>query len=205
MNITIDNANVKGSFKRIAKMLLNKYQLCVNESAVPLCDIEFYWNNNGKHKDESTHKHAFEEGRLRAHSSGLDITLKSDKGYGGILIRGVLIDGEGVSGPLNAAEAILKYGGNVFETSVSVKIELKQEATSFQLYETVRKGLGKNAKGFENESYRFISCAPAYLKIVQGKEALAIAMFNQEKLTGEEVHQTLGYKPKAIAHKLNKP
>lgn len=135
------------SYKRIADALMNEYTLKVADSFYRITECEFYFNS-GRHVDPYVHGHQRQKescGEWYFHGSGLDITLSSEKGYGGILLRGIAkikrespipTRNEGINGPLNVCTEIFKQFGNV----------LLKGSTDFGLVEISRDHQGANMK-----------------------------------------------------------
>jgi len=123
MKFEIDNQNIPNSFDQIAQELLNRMSLCVNNDEFQLTEIEFYYFHPEHHPDEYTHSHKRNAGEWRFHNQGFDITFQGDEVQdGGILIRGISINGEYVNGPINSLKRIFEAFGSVSnETTMVLK------------------------------------------------------------------------------------
>ncbi|NEW85396.1 MAG: hypothetical protein GZ094_23960 [Mariniphaga sp.] len=113
MNLNIDLGNIEGSFDGIASDLLLRKALFVNGKEIRFTEIEFYYFNDN-HQDNYTHKHKRDEGEWRFHKQGLDITFQGDeKSDGGILIRGICVDGKYINGPINVVSKMFELFGKI--------------------------------------------------------------------------------------------
>lgn len=157
MDLSIEQGKEAFCFERIAKDIFNHYAIETHESLYRITEIEFYWNSEN-HKDNSTYKRNHvdpKNGEWFFHYSGVDIALKNEIGYGGILIRAIRdLNNEKLvfKGPMVTAMKIFS-GTNAFTNSIKTKLVLH----SFNEEEhkvTERKGLGKNA--IENGAHKFL-------------------------------------------------
>ncbi len=192
MNFQI-RSNSEEDFQKIAEELINHHILKVNETEIRFCDLEFYWNDGANHQDKSTHPHNYENGQLRPHSSGFDIALKNENGYGGILIRGIIVEEEAVYGPLNSAKRMLQFGAPL-TAGLHISLHEKRPAETCEIFETTRIGLGKNAGDFAERNYRFIKCDPDYLTQIPRKEKFTIQLFEKNKLSYQEAGKVINWK-----------
>jgi hypothetical protein len=122
LNLTIDENNINGSFKRIAKDLMNKWAIQIVSKQYRIAEIEFYYNSEF-HVDPYAHGHTLqnETGRWYFHGSGLDLTIGGNGSYGGILIRAIY-DFEGknyIYGPLNCVTELFRNLPNVLLNNIS--------------------------------------------------------------------------------------
>ena len=119
MNFSIDHSSqhsIVKSFDRIAEDLLLQKQIIVNETAVNITEIEFYYFKSGVHEDNYTHIHDRNAGEWRYHRSGIDITFQAsdqEQTDGGILIRGIELSGEYINGPIKSLRALFALMGKV--------------------------------------------------------------------------------------------
>lgn len=114
MIFTVDKNNVESSFDRIAKDLLLRKSLFVNQVEIQFTEIEFYYYCQEVHEDNYTHRHMREAGQWRFHNQGIDITFKGDElSDGGILIRGISTNGRYVNGPLKSLRVIFERFGDI--------------------------------------------------------------------------------------------
>ena len=171
MNLEIDNNDIEGSFDRIAKEILTQKALFVNEKVFRFTEIEFYYFYEGIHEDKYTHKHRRNDKEWRLHKQGFDITFKgTDKSDGGILIRGVSIDGEYINGPIKTLEAVFKAFGKVIEKTLFVFKDA--EPRDVTIIKTFRHNLNeKESPNFFGKHYRFI-CDFNNLKIKEAEKVL---------------------------------
>lgn len=171
MNLEIDNNDIEGSFDRIAKEIITQKALFVNEKVFRFTEIEFYYFYKDIHTDSCTHPHLRNEGEWRLHEQGFDITFKgTDIRDGGILIRGVLVDGEYINGPIKTLGAILQAFGKVTEkTSFIIK---DAEPRDVKIIKTFRHNLNeKESPNFFGKHYRFL-CDFNDLKIKKAEKVL---------------------------------
>ena len=169
---------VQQSFRNIANQLMNSYKLQVGDKYYRIIECEFYYNSP-VHPDPYVHGHKRQKetlGEWYFHGSGLDITLSSEQGYGGILIRGLAeVSKEqqrptketSVIGPLNVCTAIFASIGSV---AADKKIEFgfhyigrdPQGASmrAERIFEVPRIGLNPandTTNTFFNRPYRYIT------------------------------------------------
>lgn len=111
---TIEKASK--SFREIAETLFNEYALKThNGDLFRLTEIEFYWYSP-THEDFSVYPRTTKVGEWFFHFTGVDIALKNEKGFGGILIRGIKNEKEKIKGPQNSAMRIFS-GVNAFSSN----------------------------------------------------------------------------------------
>lgn len=138
LNLTIDINNIEHFFDQIATQLFNEYAICVAKSFYQITELEFYYNNEAQTMDNFAHDHRkknYENGTWRVHGAGIDIVLRDESYYGGILIRGIQqldtnyqpIKQKYIDGPWNSLEALIQEKG------------LVEEPTSFFLYKLPKK------------------------------------------------------------------
>lgn len=185
-------------FRRIANKLLIKKKLVVNNASYRFTEIEFYYHSTA-HPDPHTYEHYLAAGKWRFHNQGLDITLRGEEGYGGVLIRGVeKIGGEEIfiNGPRRVIFEITKYLNPVLELNNVFGLE-DAEPENHEIFECFRHGLtekdskskGDNAIDFLNAKYRFIIKPQKFdRKQFSGSEAIARS-FNSSDLK----YSFLGY------------
>ena len=152
-------------FKNIAFQLFNNYAIQNNDSVFRLNEIEFYWTSQN-HLDESTYERKYVDpntGEWFFHYSGVDIALRNDKikGYGGILIRGIVDIKSNPEKPYKGPQVCamkLFSGISAFVNSFPVRI-IDYKFEEKKIKETIRIGLGKNAvkSGTDKLRYRFIT------------------------------------------------
>lgn len=124
-------------------------------------EIEFYWHDEG-HKDKSTYSRKHKDpdnGQWFFHYSGVDIALKNNQGYGGILIRAIAEEGsihKLIRGPMVVA-MVLFSGYSVMQAIDTKFIYRPMNMSDGFIQESARKGLGNNASesGFADKLYRF--------------------------------------------------
>jgi len=157
MNFEINIHDIENSFDRIAKDLLTNYALMVNETEIRFTEIEFYFFHEDFHKDEYTHEHGRNSGEWRFHNQGLDITFQSDsKSDGGILIRGILLNGKYINGPRKVVREIFEAFGKI-EDSNCIKIK-KTNLRETDILKTFRHLPNKNVvKDFHHKPYRYLT------------------------------------------------
>jgi len=150
-------------FKNIARKLFNEFVIQTHNSKYRIIEIEFYWNSTS-HVDKSTYERKYVDpktGEWFFHYSGVDIALRNEKGYGGILLRSVLdLNGEDekksiYKGPMICAMRLFS-GTNAFDDLIRTKI-VQHVFKSEDIFQSERIGLGNNAKenGADKHNYRF--------------------------------------------------
>ncbi len=147
-------------FKNIAEILFNKYAIETKDHSYRIVELEFYWNSS-THKDKSTYERKYvdpQQGEWFFHYSGVDIALRNENGYGGILIRGLqdINSGDFFKGP-QVCTMKLFSGIKAFSKDFSPRL-IEYIFSNEQLSKTERIGLGNNAKesGFNKVKYRFV-------------------------------------------------
>lgn len=95
--------NLKNRFTEIAKLLFQEYQIKKGKEIYEFSEIEFYYYTKG-HEDVITYPRTIDAGKWFFHSSGVDLSFKSDsKSYGGILIKSIKHGNETTDGPLKSS------------------------------------------------------------------------------------------------------
>lgn len=126
---TIENVN-EDAYKTFMRKATDLFEHCCIKQGenvtYKFLEVEFYfWSET--HKDNKSNKpfvyprNNTKPAQYLIHGSGMDICLKSNHGYGGILIRSLLrIEGDKqsvVTGPWDCCDALINYTGgtdNVF-------------------------------------------------------------------------------------------
>lgn len=170
--------SIQHSFIQIANTLMNDCALQVNEQFYRIVECEFYYNSNN-HPDPFVHGHDLQKqtfGKWYFHGSGLDITLGNDKGYGGILLRGLARINKGsieptrndaIFGPLKICTEIFSQFGFInidrsldFGFVIIGSDDAKISMPKTKVFAVKRIGLNpekEQAKIFFNRPYRFVS------------------------------------------------
>lgn len=202
MNFWIKETNIDLEFEKLANQLLLQEAFIVNSQRIRFTEIEFYYYSE-KHKDAFTHSHEMDSGKWRLHNQGLDITLKGDSGFGGILIRGISIENrilnktDYFNGPRRVLFEIMKHLNTVNEVKNDFGL-IEIERSDLKIYKTFRHGLNTpnnelntdEIEIFKNANYRFIT-NPREFKKNQFSDSEKIARsFNDKNLAFE----FLGYK-----------
>jgi len=193
IKIKDSNGNIEDMqfiFYETANKLINNSVLQIGDIEIELKELEFYFYDKDKHPDEYTHRDERQTrmGELYVHKinnkystnrkrGGIDITFGNKKYYGGILIRGIKIDGKFVAGPANVRQAIAKKLNLIediesnfnheklqelldeFYQNQKIKIESVQEIVKEKqncLYIYSREGLNNEFSKFTYALYRFI-------------------------------------------------
>lgn len=171
--------------KRIAKALLLKYVLVVNDKKeFRICEIEFYINNT-THGDQYTHgdvnqktfgKWYFHRYHGNCYKSGtykgLDLTLGNKDTFFGVLIRSIydIETGEFIEGPCRSVNKILELNGvsDVKEymmgrtdplsarSTKNFHLKRKSILDDEQIYMGPRIGLSDKYPEWKNVNYRFL-------------------------------------------------
>jgi hypothetical protein len=157
MEFEINNSDIQVSFDRIAKELLLKHVISVNDLDFEITEIEFYFFNVEHHPDNYTHPHNMQAGSWRLHKQGIDITFDGtkEKEDGGILIRGLKSGDRYVNGPIKSLAWILESMGNVQNKN---HIILKsKELVNSEIIKTFRHLPNKiQQKEFHLKKYRYL-------------------------------------------------
>lgn len=156
LNLNIDANNIENSFDRMAIDLFRNWALFVNNKKILFTEIEFYYFHDN-HKDEYTHPHKRDVGEWRFHNQGLDITFQGDeKSDGGILIRGIYVDGKYINGPRLVIGEIFTQMGSVNELN---QVQLKRISPIHNdVIKTFRHLPNKiNYPEFHDKQYRYIA------------------------------------------------
>jgi len=172
MNLVINTNTLDADIERIADDLMTNYQLCVAHKRYQLAELEFYYNHfEGQSYDVFAHKHGAEiqNGTWRLHGAGLDIVLKSDIYYGGILIRGLKsLDTENyIDGPWNVATTLIQAFGQVDDGADAFRLELKPRKTKVKYLRSIRVGLNLRRvqdAAYWSRSWRYILSHPVKTK-----------------------------------------
>lgn len=155
MNLNIDKENIEGSFDRIAADLLLKNALFVNGKEIRFTEIEFYYFDP-VHQDNYTHKHRRELGEWRFHNQGLDITFQGDNtSDGGILIRGIYVEGKFFNGPRIVVGKIFEVFGSVGAESHMVLKDTTER--NCDILKTFRHLPNEVYPEFHNKHYRYLT------------------------------------------------
>ena len=159
LDLEINTETIQESFDRIARDMIHKWHLQVNDDLYSFTEIEFYFRDKETHDDNSTHPHTYDAGLWRSHLAGLDITLRHPKGgHGGILIRGLKKDTDYFNGPIRILEPIFISLGNVSLTKKVFGLAPKSQKTAEPIMKTTRHGLSKKQDNdkFMSKPYRYI-------------------------------------------------
>ena len=161
MDFSIDNKNkvtIEKSFNRIAKELLLRKQILVNGTGANITEIEFYYFKGKIHEDLYTHQHDRNAGEWRYHRSGIDITFQaSDEAQtdGGILIRGIEVNGEYINGPIKSLRRLFELMGKA-NTTTNIQL-LEKEETNKRIIKTFRHLPNKiRFENFHTLKYRYL-------------------------------------------------
>lgn len=199
MEFQINESIIKSEFERISNMLLLNKTLIVNDKMVRFTEIEIYYYYTKSHQDAFTHRHDYQEGKWRFHNQGFDITLRGETGFGGVLIRGIEIDGKYFNGPRRVVFELMRHFNPVdlLENRFGL---IDNEKRDLEVFRTYRQGLNKpdpmlecsDPEFFKNVKYRYIVDPKCFdRKQFSGAEKIADS-FNDM----ETSHKFLGYKKK---------
>jgi len=156
------SATITRSLDRIAKDLIENWQLNLQGTHYHFTEIEFYYYDKASHPDKYSHKHAYSVGKWRFHLQGLDISLGYEKedgseefsSYGGILLRGIQSEKEYINGPKRILAHIFKALDDVEETTKIFGL-VKSKNSKVQIYKSVRKGLSERYPDYNLQKYRY--------------------------------------------------
>ena len=157
-------ATIRQSFDRIAKELILRWHLRVNDDLYSFTEIEFYFFKTGIHEDNATHEHEYEGYRWQAHAQGLDMTFQfTEDSDGGILIRGLRKDNEGTpasekytNGPRRVVALLFKSLGLVYSVSKQFGLQPKEHPTAEAICKVKRHGLSVGQKNdYLDALYRY--------------------------------------------------
>jgi len=161
LNLTIDSDNIEYFFDQIATQLFNDYAICIATQYYQITELEFYYNNVDQTLDNFAHDHRkknYENGAWRLHGAGVDLVLKDEKHYGGILIRGIqkldnnykpIKEGH-IDGPWNSVEHLIQQKGTV-ETPTGFYLYKLPSPQSRNFKKSPRVGL--NLRNIEDLEY----------------------------------------------------
>lgn len=165
------------SFDRIAAELLFNRALLINDTTINFTEIEFYYFCD-VHKDGYTHCHNVEIGKLRAHQYGVDISLGADDNkFGGILIRGIEVNGVFINKPRLVINALINTFPKLNSSLCEMKLVSKESGT-IKYFKTFRNGLGQpdpekyKTVQFKNAQYRYILFDQRVFKNLQNKNMI---------------------------------
>lgn len=196
----IDHTKIDRSLiEKLAKSLLMKYVLVVNNKEYRLGEIEFYVNNL-THKDTYTHGdpnqktygkwyfHKYPNGSYKSGTyKGVDLTLGDPETYFGVLIRSIYDTetDEMIEGPCKTVNKILESYGNSdvneymktrndplsARSTKNFHLKRKTNLGEEQIYKGPRIGLSDKYPAWKNIHYRFL-IKKDYIK--KGKSDLVI-------------------------------
>jgi hypothetical protein len=172
-----DQQHVAAILAELAGILLQQVVLRVGNSKYQIADIEFYLHSD-QHKDEFIHGDVEQQQSGRWYynlAGGVDLTFGNGKGYGGILLRGLLrLNGSvgTVYGPQRVLRELVASQAPVWEVTNGWILEVC-ETVPGRIWQTVRVGLKKEvsleAEVFRLLPYRFVAHAD-YLRQLPNKE-----------------------------------
>lgn len=160
-------------FLKFSNILMNNYQIKINDKLFELTEIEFYYLNLNNHHDTYTHSNEKQKKELELYvhkqpwmRGGIDLTFGNEDFYGGILIRGIKHNENYYSGPAKSKQAIvtnsyIKADSNykLLQKYLDKKTNwsiIDKEQTFSSIFHSTRVGLGKGNLDFKNALYRFI-------------------------------------------------
>jgi hypothetical protein len=174
----INDQNIEKEFARLAELILLEKQLIVNEAKFNFTEIEFYFYSK-THQDSFTHQHKMEAGKWRFHNQGFDITLRSENGFGGILIRGVEFAGKFTNGPRRVLFEVMQYLNKV--TDVENKIGIIDKKRENQtIFKAFRHGLNQPSTKLRCDN-------PDYFKKAKYRFIIKPQSFDRKQFTGSEI------------------
>jgi hypothetical protein len=148
---------IRKSFDSIACNLLMNWCLVVNNSRYHFTEIEFYLFMKSIHEDNSAHNHSVRKGKWRHHLKGLDISLGSEETFdGGILLRGIKMDGRFVNGPVRILTEIFNNLNTVTTSENVFGLVYNPQRSPLDIFKAPRHGLGKSvSEEFRYKPYRY--------------------------------------------------
>lgn len=195
MEFYLNESDLQSEFERISDMLLLCATLIVNDKKVRFTEVEIYYYCDN-HQDAFTHNHDYQEGKWRFHNQGFDITLKGKTGFGGVLIRGIEIDGKYFNGPRRVVFELMRHFNPVEQLENKFGL-VESEKRDLEKFRTFRQGINEPApklpcptpEFFKVAKYRYI-VEPTCFDKKQFIGAERIAMSFNDKETS---HRFLGY------------
>ena len=156
------SAAITQSFDRIAKDVIENWQLNLQGVLYSFTEIEFYYFDRASHPDKYSHKHSYMIGKWRFHLQGLDISLGYEKedgtedfcSYGGILLRGLKSKNEYINGPKRILAHIFKALDSVEVIHKEFGLVQKRNP-KVQINKSVRKGLSERYPDYNTRKYRY--------------------------------------------------
>ncbi|WMX14962.1 MULTISPECIES: hypothetical protein [unclassified Aureispira] len=209
LNLRIDSDNIEHFFDQIAIQLFNEYAISTGSSFYQATELEFYYNNTSQTMDNFAHDHRkkeYKNGTWRLHGAGVDIVLKNETHYGGILIRGIQLlnqdyipVNEGyIDGPWNTIERLIQQKG-IVETQSGFYLCKLPYKKNRAFKKTPRVGL--NLRNIEDLEY---ICKPwRYITTPIQTQRCRELIFLQLHFNEDEEKNTLGLSERTKANYLN--
>ncbi len=193
LNELLNNEQEENRFNELANYLINECVLVAGDTKIELVEIEFYYKSN-VHDDCNTHGHDIQrktnqwyihqnknnKSYKSGYRKGLDITFGDNDCYGGILIRGIKVNGKYIAGPSKCVDKIIeiltidkrdKNVMNSFSDAINDgKLTIKEVKKDKKiLFRSPRYGLVKFDKYYAYP-YRYISYDQGYRKETNFKD-----------------------------------
>jgi hypothetical protein len=167
-----------------ATQFLYSYELVLGGEPWNMVEIEIYIHAE-KHPDPFVHEHSdYRTGQFRIHGAGMDIALRIDDCYGGILLRAIQKGDILIEGPIRVCDAIIKNMGTIEQASIQLK--KRNESLNQEIYFAPRVGLKPKPEKGESlnaeyivRNYRFFT-EP---NLTEEKYLIALALENDNQQT----------------------
>jgi len=177
MEFQINESIIQSEFERISDLLLLNKTLIVNEKRIRFTEIEIYYYTDS-HQDAFAHDHDYKEGKWRFHNQGFDITLRGDTGFGGVLIRGIEIEGKYFNGPRRVVFELMRHFNPVDMPENRFGL-IDNEKRNFEVFKTFRQGL--------NEPNSKLKCSdPEFFKVAKYRYIVDPRCFDRKQFSDSE-------------------
>jgi len=194
MPFQLNETDIPSKFKRLSKLLLWEKNLTINNATFGFTEIEFYYyskiehqDRNKNHQDPFTHEHNEEPGKWRFHNQGLDITLKGDSGFGGILIRGIENkkpkenEAKFINGPRKVVFELMRHLNPIEKPNNKIELVDNKSNDEPEIFETFRHGLNSPQPKLEYNPEELNKYRTAHYRFIIIPTTLYSKKFQQQR------------------------